>query len=133
MNKYNTQQRNKIIDILSTQEQLLSIKQIQEKINQNSIAVGLTTIYRYLNYLEQEKKVKKCIENGEAKYLLINDLNEQKEKMYIKCEKCNKLYFFDCDEMNEIKKHLANHHDMILDLTRSNMIGRCIECKKKKE
>ena len=57
MSKYVTQQRKDIIDLLSERNQLLSAKEIHSLINKKNKNIGLTTIYRYLNYLELENKI----------------------------------------------------------------------------
>ena len=127
MKKYNTEQRKEILNILKDKEEMLSAKEIQILLNKNNSNVGLTTIYRYLNTLENENKLKKHIENNEAKYLFLKD--DKTEKIYIKCENCGKLIYFDCNEMNIVKKHLMNHHNVTWDFTKSSLIGKCVDCK----
>ena len=126
MNKYNTKQKEEILNLLNQKDQLLSAKQIHHLINKDNSKTGLTTIYRYLNYLEKENKIKKYIENNEAKYLLI--VHPETEEIYIKCDECNKLIYFDCNEIKQVKNHLQNHHNIIWDFAKSNMIGKCVEC-----
>ena len=60
-------------------------------------------------------------------------VHSKEEDVYIKCTKCNKLMYFDCDEIKEVKKHLENHHNMVLDFNKSNMIGKCTDCKIKED
>ena len=127
MKKYNTNQKRDILQLLSNENKLLSAKEIYELLNKKH-NVGLTTIYRYLNYLEKENKIKKYIENNEAKYLLI--VNSDSEEIYVKCEECGKLVYFNCNEIKEVKNHLEDHHNIIWNFTKSNMVGKCVDCKK---
>ena len=129
MRKYNTNQKREILQLLSNENKLLSVKEIYELLSK-SCNIGLTTIYRYLNYLEKENKIKKYIENNEAKYLLI--VNSDLEKIYIKCQECGKLAYFDCDEIKEVKEHLKDHHNIVWDFTKSNIVGKCVDCNKNK-
>ena len=131
MKKYNTNQKKEILDLLNIENKLLSAKEIYQLLNKNNNNVGLTTIYRYLNYLEKENKIKKYTENNESKYMLIT--NNDPDEIYIKCDECGKLVYFDCNEIKEVKKHLKNHHNIIWDLNKSNMNGKCVDCSKLKQ
>ena len=131
MNKYNTNQKKEILELLKKENTLLSVKEIYELLSKtnNKNNVGLTTIYRYIKQLEKENKIKKYTENGEYKYLLIADIDS--EDIYIKCGKCNKIIYFDCNEIKEINKHLQSDHSIILDFAKSSLIGKCVDCKRK--
>ena len=131
MIKYNTKQKKEIMKVLIDSNEALTVKDILEELVKSGIKVGMTTVYRFLETLVEEKQIKKTIENNEAKYLLIEEDNLN--GVYLKCEGCDELFFFECGQINKIKKHLEADHHITLDFVRSSILGTCPKCNKQQK
>ena len=65
MAKYKTEQKKRIIKVLSENSKEISIKDIENKIKNNGDKIGLVTIYRCLDELEKDNIViKKNTDKG---------------------------------------------------------------------
>ena len=65
---YNTKQKELINNYIKNMNDLFSSKELYEKMKNDNLNIGLTTIYRHLEDLEKNNILKKIYENGIAKY-----------------------------------------------------------------
>lgn len=125
-NTYRTEQRKLIIDFLIlNQNKFVDAEDILEYMKNNHQTVGLTTIYRFLNILEKESKVRTDIKNHTKYYQYI--IEEDFHGLFLKCKSCGKSMNLDCKEFEEINQHIKKEHNFKLD---SNAIiyGVCDKC-----
>jgi len=121
---YNTKQKDIILDYLkNNKDKCLTINEIyNELVKTNNI--GLTTIYRFLNKLENENIIKKYVDQKEATYQYINN-DECKNHIHLKCLKCNRIIHLDCHDAVNLSKHIKEEHNFNID---STIFGICKEC-----
>lgn len=119
--KYDTKQKHHIINCLKDINIALSVKEITQVLNDANLNVGTTTIYRCLNELENEKKLKKVVDNNEAKYVFLGDCFY--EHIHMICKKCGGLSHIEIENIELIE-------DVELDLFESSLVGLCKNCKK---
>ncbi len=132
-NKYNTKQREKILNFLKEKKDSnTTAEEILAYFNSKGENIGKSTVYRFLNNLVKENVIKKYMVEGRncSCYQYIEEKN-CKEHYHLKCERCNKIIHLECDEFKEIQKHIANEHDFELDSIKTVLYGICKECNKK--
>lgn len=123
-NNYNTKQKSLILScLIKNKERCITVNDIVKYLDVNNTKVGITTIYRYLEYLSSIKRIKKFNENNISKYQYIDDMCLIHS--HLKCNKCGKLIHLDCSEISELGLHVLDHHGFKMD----NIIyGVCSEC-----
>lgn len=124
--KYSTKQKKLVFNSIKELRQSFNAKDIYNIINLNEEVVGLTTIYRYLEDLEKDNIIKKAFDN---KYIYLEKCT-CKNHFYLKCKECKKTFHLDCDCILEIKSHVSEKHNFILD-DNSILLGVCENCKNK--
>lgn len=127
-NKYNTKQKELILScLISNREKSITVNEISNYLNSKNTSVGITTIYRYLESLEKEGKIKKFNESITSKYQYIDKLNCQ-HHYHLKCNNCGKLIHLECDEINELNSHIIKEHGFKMDNNKTIIYGVCSEC-----
>ncbi len=130
-NSYNTKQKNLILEcLMNCRDKSFTVLEIKDYLQQNGSVVGLTTIYRYLSFLENEGMVKKFIESTIAKYQYI-DKNACKCHFHLKCDICGKLIHLECSEINNLNLHIIQKHGFEVDSNKTIIYGVCKECSSK--
>ena len=128
--QYITRQR-KIIEqyIVSMGDGHFTVDSLCAALLQNGETVGRTTVYRCVEKLKNEGKLRKYIQNaGEsACYQYIND-DHCHEHFHLKCEKCGSLIHMNCDEMNSLVEHIKSHHGFSLNPLKTVIYGICEDC-----
>jgi Fur family ferric uptake transcriptional regulator len=128
---YNTQQRKLILDYMAALgDSHVTVNQIVRYFEKNETAVGQTTIYRYLEKLADDGKIRKYIlSEGGACYQYINDEKKCREHFHLKCEQCGKLIHLDCNLLDEIQQHLLKKHNFQINMLKTVFYGRCRNCR----
>lgn len=133
-NGYSTQKRLMILDYLKEHsDKDVSVRDIENHINNNSDKkINITTIYRYLDKLENNGQVLKHMDaNGKkASFQYIVPNTECHSHLHLKCSKCETIYHLDCDFMDDFKQHIFSHHKFLLECSSSMLYGLCEKCRK---
>lgn len=131
MNKYNTKQREKILNYLKEKrEENVTADDILKFFHNNGENIGKATVYRFLNNLEEENIIKRYMldERNCACYQFI-DGKHCDEHYHLKCEKCNKIIHLECDEFRSIQSHILKEHNFELDGYKTVLYGICNKCR----
>lgn len=115
---------------MNCRDKSFTVLEVKDYLQQNGSVVGLTTIYRYLSFLENEGMVKKFIESNIAKYQYI-DKNVCKCHFHLKCNICGKLIHLECGEINNLNLHIIQRHGFEVDSNKTIIYGVCKECSSK--
>ena len=129
---YATEKRAKILEYLKAhQDEDVSVKEIELYLQKREIAVNVTTIYRYLDKLEQEGQVlKHMAENGNtASFQYINPEHACHNHLHMKCSGCGRIFHMDCSFMDEFQRHIYEHHHFTLECRTSMLYGLCENCR----
>ena len=105
----------------------VSVSDILDELKLERIHLGQTTVYRFLNNLAEENKVRIEIRNNTRFYQLVSVNCE--EHFHLKCRKCGKLIHLDCEDFNELNNHIKKEHKFIID-NNSIIYGICTKCSK---
>lgn len=122
----NTKQRKAILDIFGTASKPLSAAEVFEKVQQIFPAIALTTIYRNLDLLTENKLLTKHrISDHEFSY----EISSQKHRHYIICLSCRQAVSIDkcpfdgfADKVEETTGYEIVSHDI-------QLYGYCKGCK----
>lgn len=135
---YNTQQKIELISFLkSMQGKHVSVNQIVEHFADIDVQIGLTTIYRQLNKLVEQGFVKKYYIDDTAgscfEYIDPEVTDDTANYFHLKCEECDNLIHFACQEVIELQEHVKAEHGFSIDPVRTVFYGTCAKCIKLKE
>ncbi|MBQ9609018.1 MAG: transcriptional repressor [Lachnospiraceae bacterium] len=131
--KYKTKQSEEMLNFLrTTNSKHFTAADVCRYFKDNSIPVGTTTVYRRLEQLVSEGKVKKYLidETSCACFEYIGDSEERDYPncYHLKCEECGRLIHLECDEITEFERHITKHHGFKINPMRTTFYGICNEC-----
>ena len=117
----NTKQKTSILNAIDTYGHV-TVEELKEILHNNNEDVSIATIYRNLNTLAEEGKIKKVFSEDKAVYETI-----KKTHYHFECQLCHKIIDIDPTLIN-IK---INHS--ITGVTKKDLFlyGICDECKNK--
>lgn len=111
--------------------------ELYEKLKQEGISVGQTTVYRQLESLVDEGIVNKYFvdDNSPACFAYIGGDGRKgpDECFHCKCEKCGRLIHLHCDELSGIASHLFSEHHFKMNPMRTVFYGVCEDCLRAEE
>ena len=124
---YNTKQKDLIIEAIKQQQKEFTIKDLYKSLDTN---IGLSTIYRLIDKMILDGKIKKTISKDNNIYYQYLEECTEENHFYLKCDSCKKVIHIDCDCINELYKHINRKHHF--NLNKENIIinGLCSKCKK---
>ena len=107
----------------------VSVQEIAENLPEK---VGVSTIYRQLERLEEEGLVRKYINDGEpACYQFAGDSSGCHGHLHLKCSVCDRLIHLECEEFDRLAEHLFREHGFRTDPLRTSIYGICKDCLEK--
>ena len=121
---YNTKQRDIVLEKISNMNKEFTIKELYNDLDKK---VGLTTIYRIVNNLEENGCITRIGNTNEAIYQYTGKC-EKKNHFYLKCLKCGRLYHVDCDYADKLSKHILTDHGFITSNEHIIINGKCKKC-----
>lgn len=129
MTKYNTKQRQLIWEyLLNQKDQHVTADDVNEYLKKEGTPVGKSTVYRFLDLLEKQNKIRKYagIDQDYACYQVIS----QDEEMHhhLVCVGCGGLTHLECDALIMLKSHMREKHNFIMDTTKTIFYGHCSKC-----
>jgi Fur family ferric uptake transcriptional regulator len=128
---YNTRQRKRILDyMLSLGDAHVTVNQMARYFERENIPIGQTTIYRHLEKLAAEGKIRKYSlgnDNG-ACYQFVTDAAACGEHFHLICETCGRLIHLDCEMLGGIQQHLLADHRFQLNTLKTVFYGKCETC-----
>ncbi|MBR6568364.1 MAG: transcriptional repressor [Clostridia bacterium] len=130
-NTYNTKQKKLISEFFEgNTEKQFTCDEISEALKIKGTPVGKTTVYRYVEKLVNEGKIRK-ITGGISKSALYQYIDEDmncNSHMHLKCLKCGEFFHLGCDFLNSVNDHIYEHHRFRVDNSKSVLYGLCEKC-----
>ena len=132
--KYNTKQKKILLDYLATVPGVhITAADVCEHFKEQGAGIGQSTVYRHLEALVDEGILNKYIIDANTpacfEYVAPESHEDGEICFHCKCESCGKLIHLHCEELEEIKAHLSEEHDFLLDPSRTVFYGLCSECR----
>ena len=131
---YKTEWRKKIMDILRQSGGVpLSVPQIEGKLQEGGSPLNKTTIYRYLDKLEDSGDVVKYAgdEGRKALFQLVDRKHRCDQHLHLKCVECGALLHLDGPTMSTLAEQVYTEHGFMIQCRNSVIYGLCQECLKK--
>ena len=131
---YNTKHGKAIIAYLaSVKGTFVTAAQIAEHLQKEQGAISRPTIYRQLEKLANEGKVRKNLFSDSAIYhFQYIDQNEFEQDLYhLKCESCDEVFNLKCDEVYQVSRHISEAHAFQVDDSKTVFYGKCKTCLQK--
>ena len=126
-NEYNTEQRKLILKYLvKSNDTYLKAEDILKYMKKNNESIGLSTIYRFLNLLEEQGKLRTDIINHTKYFQYI--LDNCREHFHLKCTSCGRLIHVECNYLEQVSEHVLAHHSFTIDHTKTVLYGLCADC-----
>ena len=93
--------------------------------------VGKSTVYRYLEKLVEEGKVRKYfLEEGAGACFQLAGGDENCCKHYhLKCVRCGALLHVECSFLDQVHAHILQQHQFQIDSRKTVLYGLCEQCR----
>ena len=127
---YRTRQSEAILDyIVSRGSEHITAAQIVEHFGNEGVAIGRTTVYRHLDKLAENGKLRRYTTDGVAGacYQYVDD-DGCRSHFHLKCEGCGNILHFECGKIDSLERHLSAKHAFQIDMTRTVFYGTCAAC-----
>ena len=128
---YKTKQGEAIIAYLASQRNnFVTAAQIANHLKEQEIAISRPTVYRQLDKLEREGKVRKYIFGDAAvsSFQYIDPENYHQDLYHLKCEICDGIFDLHCDEVDNFSRHIFESHAFQVNGGRTVFYGKCKLC-----
>lgn len=133
-----TSGREAIIDILSNSAEHMSAEDIFMALREANPGIGLTTVYRTLELLEQTGIVSKFdFGHGRAKYELTEEYGKKKHHHHLVCRNCGTIIDYSDfleDELayiSKTEKGLQKKYGFTIENHLISFTGLCANCRSK--
>lgn len=125
---YNTRQRQAVLRCLERRpEEALTACEIAEVLRRDQCPVGLATVYRQLERLEETGRVHR-VDTGEGALYQFCVHGGARACFLLRCEACGRMVHLDCSHLEELCQHLAADHRFRVDPRRTILTGLCDVC-----
>ncbi|MBE6773556.1 MAG: transcriptional repressor [Ruminococcaceae bacterium] len=131
---YKTKQKKLIYDFFKINKQKqFTCDEITYMLLNDGTPVGKTTVYRQLENLIIEGKIKKLNPHkGKSfMYQYIDESLDCENHMHLRCTRCGKYIHLGCDFMNQVSEHISKHHNFTVDNSKTEILGICENCTEK--
>lgn len=96
---------------------------------QNGESVGRTTVYRFLEKMAVEGKVRKYhIDSRDSTCYQYVENHKCHEHFHLKCEDCGRLIHIECASLDSMCEHMGEEHGFKIDKFKTVLYGLCGEC-----
>jgi len=127
LNMNNSSQREYILKALFKSETHLSADALLNEVKKEyNISMGIATVYRILNLLEELNIVKGIsIDGNESK---VYELNLVTHHDHMVCIKCQKIIEFYDEELEKLQEKVASKNNFLIKNHNMLLYGICKEC-----
>lgn len=125
---YETTNKKLIVDTIKKIDKKFTVKDIYNLINKKEEKVGMTTIYRELDFLLKSSQIIKINTNDNtAVYQFIKHCDNG-NCILLNCTLCNKIHHVDCNMLNKLNIHIKNEHHFKINNKNIVINGLCNNC-----
>lgn len=131
-NSYNTRQGGLILSLLRSQPgKHFTADDIIAELAEKGMPVGKATVYRHLDKLVKQGVVRKYIaaEGQSACFEFIDGDGACNEHYHLKCSQCGRLIHTECEYLDEVARHILEHHGFVISPEKTVFYGCCDNCR----
>lgn len=128
---YKTKQKDLIMECLvQNKDKHIKADEVVYSLMEMGSQVGKTTVYRYLDKLVEEGKVRRYfLEEGKgACYQYSEEGEECLKHFHMKCTECGDLIHLNCNYLDQIGNHVEANHRFKIDSYKTVFYGVCENC-----
>ena len=125
---YMTRQQQAVLSCIREFNGSAGAAELAEQLHAQGQAIGLTTVYRHLEKLEQQGLVHKIVTDEGARYQFCDCRRQGRECFLIKCEQCGQVEHARCEHLGDLYGHLFQEHHFRINPHRTLFYGLCQNC-----
>ena len=125
---YQTKQHQALLRCLEQQDQAVCVGELAQALRQEGCPVGIATIYRQLERLEQAGLVHKISTDEGALFQYCSEEGEHRDCFLIKCERCSRIIHLSCSHLAPLYDHLEREHHFLINPRKTVFTGLCAAC-----
>ena len=125
---YMTRQQREVLRCIGSFVGGASATELAEALHAGGSRIGLTTVYRQLERLEQQGLVHKVVTDEGARYQYCQAQHTGRDCFLLKCEQCGQVQHLDCSHLGELYRHLDREHGFVINPRRTLFYGLCRDC-----
>ncbi len=128
--EYSTRQKRELLRFMKAHSlENFSVDDVVFRLQGEGNAIGRSTVYRYLEALAEQGTVRKYQNaQGMTQYQHVEDESQCASHFHMMCKRCGQLLHVDCDLMQSLTSHIADHHGFSLDARETVLVGVCARC-----
>ena len=132
--EYNTRQKRDMLTFLTNHNlQHYTLDELTLAMHDEGISAGKTTVYRFVENLAEQGRVRKYQNETGSFYQYIEDDTGCATHLHLMCRECGALYHVDCELVGQLIAHIRADHNFALDARRTVLVGVCGECAAREE
>lgn len=124
---YTTKQQRSVLRCLEQHAGAMTAAEVADALRAGGEPVGLATVYRQLDRLEQQGVIHRVNTEGGAVYQHCSHPGED-GCFLLKCLGCGRILHLDCEQLRELYQHFAAHHHFRIDTRSTVFSGWCGNC-----
>ena len=128
---YKTKQGEAVLEyLLSVKEMFVTAAQIVDHMQKEGISISRPTVYRHLEKLVSEGRVRKYLFDGiSVSHFQYVDADEYGQGLFhMRCEVCDEVLSLKCDEVDHVSQHILEAHAFQVNNSKTIFYGRCKMC-----
>ncbi len=130
--KLTPQRRATLNVIIENKGEHLNTEEIYELVRKDCPEIGLATVYRTLQLLEEMEIISRInLDDGCSRYEIKTD-DEDHQHHHLICQKCNKIIEVKIDLLDNLEMEIEKEYDFDIKDHKLKFFGLCSECKAKK-
>jgi Fur family ferric uptake transcriptional regulator len=132
LSTYKTKQRQAILNyLIENKNKHVTIEDIVMYLKNSNQLTGQTTVYRYINLLITQGKVKRYIIDGKeaACFQYVGNKRRCLQHCHLKCEHCGEIFHVDCKILKDFEKYLKFRHKFNINTSKTVIYGTCEKCR----
>lgn len=124
---YITKQQQAVLQCLERQPRAVSAAQLAQALRADGCTVGLATVYRQLDKLEQQGRVHRVNTEEGAVYQYCSHEGHH-NCFLLKCRDCGSIQHMDCHRLQDFCRHVEDDHRFFIDPRSIVFAGLCGAC-----
>ncbi len=124
---YMTQQKKELLQFLQLHsDRHFTVEQIANEMG----GTGKSTVYRLIAKLVNDGTVRRFEANNSKSfvYQFAGQNSGCDCHFHLKCVKCGRLIHMECDQLSDVKNHIATEHNFLIGASRAVLYGECTSC-----
>lgn len=125
---YITRQQRAVLACMESFHGGISAAELAQQLHGQGQTIGLTTVYRQLEKLQEQGLVHKIVTDEGARYQFCDCHRQGRDCFLLKCEQCGCVEHVDCAHLGDLYSHLAQEHHFRINPHRTLFYGLCQTC-----